>query len=463
MNKILILLLIPFWGVFSACSDWFDVQPKTQVKGDDLFSTENGYRTALYGVYTSMASNLLYGGELTMGFMDVLGQYYQISSQANSYYEAKNYNYNDEKVRGYVNAFWMNLYKAIANINNLLENIDSHPNTLGEVQRDIIRGEALGLRAYLHFDLLRMFAPSFAVGENELAIPYVDRVSTNIFPQLTNVEVVERILEDIDEGLLYLRDVDPWSSERKQYEYTEDEQELLRYRGNRLNYLALGALKARVLLWANRQGEARETAEELLQQDSITTPGTVLFALYNDKNTDYASSYFGVNVYSRLVIGTTLWKELYDVTDDQEQSGRYRDSRAINFVGKYEGSPEPTVIKYTESGMWPDEIPLIRVNELYYILAECAMTEVDALNYLNEVREVYGWDEEDALRPGLCNVEEEIFNEYRRTYPGEGQLFYYMKRKDVKKLPVESNIQNLRAIWCFRFPDDELEFGDVKQ
>lgn len=463
MKKISILLLISLLGLFSACSDWFDVQPKTQVKGDDLFSTENGYRTALFGVYTSMASNLLYGGDLTMGFMDVLGQYYQISSQANSYYEAKNYNYDDERVKAYVNTFWKRLYKAITNVNNLLENMDSHPNMLGKVQHDIIRGEALGLRAYLHFDLLRMFAPSFAVGENELAIPYVDRVSTTIFPQLTNNEVVERVLEDIDEALLYLRDVDPWSEQRKVTEYTEEEQVLLQYRRNRLNYLALGALKARVLLWANRQGEARETAEELIQQDSIGTPGSVIFSLYNDKNSDYAESYFGANVYSRLTIGTTLWKELYKVTDDQEQSGRYRDSRAVNFVGKYDGSPEPTVIKYRENSMWSEEVPLLRVNELYYILAECAMTEEDALNYLNDVREVYGWAEEDALRPGLCNVEEEIFNEYRKTFPGEGQLFYYMKRKDVKKLPVDIDIQDLRSIWCFRFPDDELEFGNVKQ
>ena len=33
------------------CSDWLDVRPKSQVKEDDLFTSESGFRDALIGIY----------------------------------------------------------------------------------------------------------------------------------------------------------------------------------------------------------------------------------------------------------------------------------------------------------------------------------------------------------------------------------------------------------------------------
>ena len=32
------------------CSDWLDVRPKSQVKEDDLFTSESGFRDALIGI-----------------------------------------------------------------------------------------------------------------------------------------------------------------------------------------------------------------------------------------------------------------------------------------------------------------------------------------------------------------------------------------------------------------------------
>lgn len=57
MKKILILsLLISCSQFFMSCENWFDVNPKSQVKNDILFENENGYKTALFGIYTTMAT-----------------------------------------------------------------------------------------------------------------------------------------------------------------------------------------------------------------------------------------------------------------------------------------------------------------------------------------------------------------------------------------------------------------------
>ena len=59
MKKILILsLLISCSQFFMSCENWFDVNPKSQVKNDILFENENGYKTALVGIYTTMATTI---------------------------------------------------------------------------------------------------------------------------------------------------------------------------------------------------------------------------------------------------------------------------------------------------------------------------------------------------------------------------------------------------------------------
>lgn len=456
-KRIVLLALICGVAVFSSCETWFDVQPKTQVKGDDLFATESGYRTALLGVYTLMASNSLYGEELSMELLDVLAQYYSISSGSHGYYEAKNFNYDSEIVKAKVATIWLYMYKGIANLNNLLENIEANRSKLGKVHYTLIKGEALGLRAYLHFDLLRMFAPACVVGENEWAIPYCDELTRVPQIQLTTAQVLERILGDIDAGLACLKEVDVYSPERSVTELTEDESRLMEYRKNRMNYLALNALKARVLLWQGDVNSARLVASELLKLDSLGSPASPIFSLYSDEISENADNCFGSRASSRLIVGERMKNEIYET-----ENYNTKDSRTVNFVNKYSNNPDETVVKYRSEGMWPNEVPLIRTCELYYILAECALTEEEALGYLNIVRDAFGLKEDYYLRPGLCDVEEEIYKEYRKTYVGEGQLFYYMKRKDFDKLPQQTAVENLRSIWCLRIPDNELEFGNIK-
>ena len=68
---------------------------------------------------------------------------------------------------------WNSNYNAIANCNYLLKNIAEKGSVMNEDLRQLVEGEALALRAFLHFDLLRGYAPSFKMVKNEPAIPYV--------------------------------------------------------------------------------------------------------------------------------------------------------------------------------------------------------------------------------------------------------------------------------------------------
>ena len=52
-------------AVLSACS-WLDVGSKSEIDGDEMFLSTEGYYTAITGVYINMGSTELYGGNLPL-------------------------------------------------------------------------------------------------------------------------------------------------------------------------------------------------------------------------------------------------------------------------------------------------------------------------------------------------------------------------------------------------------------
>lgn len=60
--------------------------------------------------------------------------------------------------------------------------------------------------------------------------------------------------------------------------------------------------------------------------------------------------------------------------------------------------------------------------------------------------------------------QQEIQKEYQKDFWGEGQFFYYLKRrlvKDFYRCPFPTGM--VAAYYVFPIPDDEIEFGLVDQ
>ncbi len=422
----------------TSCNDYLDVQPRSQVQDTELFETESGFKEALAGVYSSMVSTSTYAKEMTYGLLGVLAQewdYYY----ASQYDDAVKYDYDAAFPTNYIRSIWANNYSGIANVNNLLAHIDDNQKIFSTDNHDVIKGEALALRAFLHFDLLRCFGVSFAVNPEQPAIPYCTALSYRVFPQLTVREAANAVLQDLTAAEELLRGSDPIVTGR---EITEaNDNGYLINRQVHLNYYAVKGLQARVYLWIGDYEQALQAANTVIDSGHFEWATVAnmqagydrglateqLFALNNLTLTaDIANQYFSDDSqYSFAVTRDRLLNYFENATQDYRYTFLFKSGSATHANNRY-------LTKYDapsgNNSYYANKMPLIRVSEMYLIRSEVEyrMGNTDAaratLNRLRTARNLPPMTELPA------DFELTLIQEYRRELLGEGQLFFLYKR-----------------------------------
>ena len=174
-----------------SCTSWLDITPEAQVNDKKIFSTPQGFKDVLNGIYITASGEKLYANNLLFGFTDVLAQYYAIPDETHEFAQLAKYQYKDVNISPKIDEMWLELYFCIANCNILLERLEEVGPDFFEDERTyyILHGEARVLRAFFHFDLLRLFASSYKADPGYTAIPYITKYSNKVSPQKTVSEV----------------------------------------------------------------------------------------------------------------------------------------------------------------------------------------------------------------------------------------------------------------------------------
>lgn len=458
----------------TACQDWFDVSPKSDVKADDLFQDENGFRDVLTGVYALMTTENTYGRQLTFGYADVLAQYYdRITKASHEYIKTVSFKYDEPVDKEVIEKIWSTQYKAISNLNTLLEYADKNKQAFNsDAMYRLYKGEALALRAFLHFDLLRLFAPSPEMGLSEKAIPYMEKFTNIALPRSTVGETLEKVLRDIHDARELMREADSWGPRYAELYEEYEMNKQLKNRGFHLNYYAATALLARVQLYAGRQKEALAAAREIIGTPAdmpvepfrLTTSADatnrlfkeeLLFFLDMSQLEDVTDAYFGkgasdlglTNSDHILAFSVSARDKLFAAADPSDDDYRRKlwfketNSQVAEMSNKLNGS---------------EVMPLIRLSELYYIAAECS-EEAEGWAYLNKLRASRGL----AALGGSGDLQNEIYKEYCKEFFNEGQLFYYFKRKNQTQMGVFKNTAVVpENVYVLPLPVDEQDYGN---
>ena len=437
------------------CSSFLDVQPKDKQSEKQLFATRGGFYTAVNGIYNKMASPALYGKNLSYELVDVISKRYQ-PLPVNTYLTAlSTFAYTDENVKKTLESTWTTAYNTILNCNVVLENIDESEGVLQEQEYRVLKGEMLAVRAFLHFDMLRLFGPVYKLHPETEAIPYNESSKVVALPLMTADSVLhEKILRDLDEAEELLADSDPVIENGPMASLEKDEEVYLRYRQLRMNYYAVLALKARVYLYVGEQANALVAARKLLADSKVNEhfpavdpnkllanqsnpdrvfSSEVLAGIYKKDRVDIYTNYFSAeqagNNYlhpRKDFVGTSLFA---GETQDYRFQTWWQVASGVGESGhsliKYKGIDKPSGTTDTEY-FYAVFMSLIRLSEAYYIAAECEPVLADRYGWLNQMRTRRGL-------PELTVVSEDDFmkrlrSEYLREFIGEGQIFFMYKR-----------------------------------
>lgn len=481
MKKIIYTMIIACTTLFASCDSWLEVKPYDQIAEGELQKSEEGYQKMLNGIYIDLNSDALYGQTLSVEMIEVMGGAYSIGTDNSvwgNYKDLSSYQYNTEYWRNRLDQTWNKAYALILNCNKILETIDGNKNLFTDGSYYIIKGEALALRAMLHFDMLRLFGPVYSKDSDKKAIPYYTKQTNSPEPILTAQEVMEKITTDYEDALNYLAN-DPVKTEGTMMSSTEDgSSNFLRYRALRLNYYAVEALMARAYLYMGNKTEAFKYATDVIKTADqnifpfvdknlvIGSPADpdrifsseVLFALTNTSRGTIHKNFFDPSrlpnyvfrmddsMMSNLVYGGAATTGGYQ--DDYRYRACWMATGSNRYFYKYSDMVANGSIQNTM-------IPMVRLGEMFLIAAESQSGDLKAgVQYVNALRRNRGVANLTTLTPDLLKYE------YIRELYGEGQLFFLYKRLNSDIITSATSSKNPKAsdlIFVVPLPDTETE------
>ena len=453
----------------TSCDSFLDITPDGQVKRDELLTTNDGVEDALYGVYAKLRSTSLYGQEMYFSTLEIMSQTMWCYGNE-SVTALGQYNYTDTRVKNVFASVWTDMYNNISNVNSvinspLVENATQYPAT-------VYRGEALALRAFMHFDLMRLFARQITVDPKADGIPYAIEFSLNIPDFESLSDNYTHVLADLTEAERLLADE----------QGHENETPFMTDRKIHLNLHAVRALMARVYLTMGDKPKALEYAQKVIAQSGrqlktktevindlagVLSKKECLFGVYfsgfysivspklqqtiSYSSLDLRSDF--MDMYEKGVSGLDYRTNAYFTSVDLGGTAKYRLSKFTDIYDlQNNASARPADLI--------QGINLIRLPEMYYIAAECLLDTdyTEALRLYNEVVTNRGLDPISGEGDGKLTID--ILNTERyREMIGEGQTFFNMKRQNLS-IPSYDNTVTYKpesGMYVVPIPDAETE------
>ena len=465
--KYMILLLCAMMVATTSCDDFLDITPDGQVKRDPLLSTPEGIEDAMYGVYAQMRQQTLYGQELHFSTLEILSQ--TLWCYGNTGVTAMSgYKWEHSSVKSVFEGVWTAMYKNISNVNSILDaplvaNATEFPYTL-------YRGEALGMRAFMHFDLVRLFAAQYTVNPAAGGIPYATEFSLKTPEFESLAKNYEHIVADLLEAEALLADEEDYAGSGN----------FMLDRQIHFNLHAVRATLARVYLTMGNNEMAALYAQKVISGGKFSLKEKTevvndLAGVLSRKETIFGIYFpgFYTNVSGKLQQVTSYYS--LDLRDDFMELYE-RDASGLDFrtMAYFSESGVGDDVKYRlckltdiyELNNMPSDRPaelilgvnLIRLPEMYYIAAEALLdSDYDAaLALYNDVRMHRGLDPLEADK----TLTVELINDERyKEMIGEGQTYFNMKRQNLPILSHDgkSTYNPADGIYSIPVPDVEIE------
>ena len=434
MKKIIYTALLLLVTV--SCDKWFEAEPKGGGQsGAKVFDNEASFRDYMNGIYTGLRAPELYGSNLTLGGVEFLAQ--SLVPYAGREAWAK-MDFSDNDSRAIAGEIYSRLYAAIYRCNDILELFAEKRNVdFVAGSREMMVAEARGLRAFLHFELLRLYSPAYAVDNTVSNILWVDGTQPK-GERMTTAQLTDKIVSELDAAAAELAKYDPIVTG-----VSYDQMSLLGAspidRVWKLNYYACLAAEARALM-SRGTGEDFGKAYGLLTK--IISDGGYAF-VRTISGTDYEfSAEFIFALPSPEKGFCALSEELFTPAPDGKGvtlpaqldiDGLHADDRRRSWFDadntmRTKFAPTSKIDKWNTV----PAIPVIRIGEIWLMAAEAAAKSSRLPEGIAQFNDFMIQRNSESLKlPATATqnqLMEAIGKQYRYEFLGEGVRYHFCKR-----------------------------------
>jgi hypothetical protein len=440
-----ILLLSALLLNCMSCKKYLTVEPAQETTRDKLFASTQGFNDALVGIYIAMRKNYAPASFLVNGGVEFMAQLYYASQPTSLNYQLIHHNYTATEADQALGGMFLNQYNVLSNVNSLLDALATQ--TILETRlAKVIEGEALAIRAFNQFDLIRLFGPMPKNPGTKAYLPYVTVSSKDAYTYDSYTSYMNKLIADLDKAEPLLQAYDPivkyapYSLNTTYASKTEYTSMFWYYRQNRMNYYAVLGLKARVYLWMGDKVNAAKYAQMVI--DAVNTDNTKKFSFgvranLSAKNYVFFTEHlFGLNMTTFDDASMSSNSQASNVTPQTRTTvdlyQNIPDLRSSLFYSVYSssvGTNCSSTKKYAEmiaatGNNNPFSVPMIRLSEMYLIMSECAPL-ANANTFFATYRAAR---EAGSITLTDLNREPTLLTEYIKEFYGEGQSFYAYKR-----------------------------------
>lgn len=262
------MLLVGGAVLSSSCNKWLDLKPQSGLVADDFWKTKEHIRSAVNGIYITLINNtlaetLFMHGELRTDMVELTA--FSLTNQQLDEYRYANLMSSNTLVQ------WSLFYSIINLCNNVIDNapaVKELDPTLTQEDLDAYVGEALAIRAWMYFNLGRIW------GDVPLKLTFTASDDENFnIEKSTQTEVFAAVVADLlrAQGLV-----------RETFNTTAatDKGKVTKY--------TVYALLADVYLWQDEFQKAADACNEIIKSGKFDlvpgTPSSWLNTLYANGN-----------------------------------------------------------------------------------------------------------------------------------------------------------------------------------
>ncbi len=194
MKKTIIATLILI-ATFNSCSDFLEIEPVTTLPATNFYKTKGDFEQAVTGIYAPLQANYNQDWQLTELRSDNTYFIFNIGNRGGKPTEDIA-TFTVETNNATVLSQWTNDYLIISRANAVLSKIDGV--TFDQSIKDNLKGQALFLRAFAYFDLVKFFGgiPLFLEPPTSYEQTFKNRS--------TVAEVYDQIIKDAKEAATLL-------------------------------------------------------------------------------------------------------------------------------------------------------------------------------------------------------------------------------------------------------------------